>query len=420
MNVLPLILLILTFNFIFVLPLDDYVSSIIQNAGYTPETHNVETEDGFILTLHRLKKDNTQVVFLMHGLFQTASVWVYDGPKKSLAFMLFEAGYDVWMLSARGTSLSAQHKTLSPEEEKYWDFSFHEIGFYDLPATVDYILGTTRQAQLHYVGHSQGGMVFLIFLSMRPQYNAKIRSSYLLAPASYMIHFTFIFSPLLDIGYKSRYEVAETMKRLKFYSIGFRTPLVYEFVPAFCDLASEICMFISYLFLGPDSGQLDKKTFVSKLAKYTADNIALKQLWHFIQLMHTDRFQMYDNMAENQAVYGSDEIPEYNLTNINIPLVVFYGTNDVLVNASDVETLLTRIRTIDTIKLPWGHMDFISGKDAPKLINRYIIKALKTYPYVAPPELTTVPPSEYRANPNFFEWISEVVGNFSKMITNRN
>lgn len=45
---------------------------MIETAGFESEVHNAETEDGYILKVHRIKKANgnykTAPVFMMHGL----------------------------------------------------------------------------------------------------------------------------------------------------------------------------------------------------------------------------------------------------------------------------------------------------------------------------------------------------------------
>jgi len=71
-------------------------------------------------------------------------------------------------------------------EREFWDFSWHEMGVYDLPAQVDYVLRTTGQRAMHFVGISQGGTVFLVLNSMMPQYNAVFKSATLLAPVAYV------------------------------------------------------------------------------------------------------------------------------------------------------------------------------------------------------------------------------------------
>lgn len=60
----------------------------------------------------------------------------------------------------RGCAYSLGHKTLDPnnkdDEPIYWNFSFEEMGIYDLPAEIDFILEKTGQEKLSYIGHSQG------------------------------------------------------------------------------------------------------------------------------------------------------------------------------------------------------------------------------------------------------------------------
>lgn len=60
----------------------------------------------------------------------------------SLAYVLANAGYDVWLGNNRGNIYSRKHQTLNPDIDtaKFFDFSFYELGKYDLPANVDYIL----------------------------------------------------------------------------------------------------------------------------------------------------------------------------------------------------------------------------------------------------------------------------------------
>jgi hypothetical protein len=64
---------------------------IIQH-GYPAETHTVTTDDGYILTMHRIPYSRTSkstetprpVVFLQHGLLCSSVDWVIMGPGKAL------------------------------------------------------------------------------------------------------------------------------------------------------------------------------------------------------------------------------------------------------------------------------------------------------------------------------------------------
>lgn len=72
------------------------------------------------------------------------------------AYLLADAGYDVWMGNARGTEMSRDHAWIKPDSSKFWEFSWQDIGEKDLPAFIDYVLKYTDVPKLSYVGFSQG------------------------------------------------------------------------------------------------------------------------------------------------------------------------------------------------------------------------------------------------------------------------
>lgn len=181
----------------------DDIIELIKNAGFNGTNYNVETEDGYILKVHRVLSPNVTendlkgVFFLQHGLFTTAADFVMSGRKKALAYYLAKNGYDVWMGNTRGSKHSVSHKTISQDSDIFWDFSFHEMGFYDLPAMIDFVLNTTKKSKIVYVGHSQGAAAILVTLSLKPEYNEKIIQSHLITPAVFMRNFPHPFVSLL-------------------------------------------------------------------------------------------------------------------------------------------------------------------------------------------------------------------------------
>jgi hypothetical protein len=50
-------------------------------------------------------------------------------------------GFDVWLGNNRGNSFSRSHQKLDPNtNNKFWEFSFVELGDFDTPAMIDYVL----------------------------------------------------------------------------------------------------------------------------------------------------------------------------------------------------------------------------------------------------------------------------------------
>lgn len=114
-----------------------------------------------------------------------------------LAYVLADKGYDVWMGNTRGNKYSRSHKYLDPDNDNdFWDYSWHQMGLYDLPEMIDYVLEYTGEESMFYIGHSQGTTDFYVMTSQKPEYNSKIRAMFSLAPIAYMNHLT---SPLLRI-----------------------------------------------------------------------------------------------------------------------------------------------------------------------------------------------------------------------------
>lgn len=168
---------------------------LIAEHGYPVEEHYVNTSDGYILKVYRIPSspssppiNGKRVAFLQHGLLCSSADWVVLGKGKALAYLLADAGYDVWLGNARGNTNSRKHQKLSPDHKDFWDFSWHEIGQIDLPAMIDFVLLNTGEKDLHYIGHSQGTTAFFVMTSLRKEMNAKIRTMHALGK-DFFFHF---------------------------------------------------------------------------------------------------------------------------------------------------------------------------------------------------------------------------------------
>lgn len=159
---------------------------LIQKYGYPVEVHIVKTSDGYKLALHRIPRPGGPVVLLVHGLMSSSASWVEMGPTNGLAYILYDQGYDVWLLNTRGNIYSHKHEDPHIRPADYWSFSFHEIGVFDLPASIDKILQVTGKSTLQYVGHSQGCTAFFVMASQLPQYAKKVSLMQALSPTVYL------------------------------------------------------------------------------------------------------------------------------------------------------------------------------------------------------------------------------------------
>ncbi|XP_019894205.1 lipase 3-like [Musca domestica] len=127
-------------------------------------------------------------VLIMHCLSCTSDIFVVTGPNDGLAFLLANAGFDVWLGNSRGNNYAQKHISLSPYSVDFWSFSLDEIAKIDIPTKVDYILQATNRSKVHYIGYSQGAAVLMMLLSTNLAYGEKIKSTHLLAPPIFMCH----------------------------------------------------------------------------------------------------------------------------------------------------------------------------------------------------------------------------------------
>ncbi|XP_044255174.1 lipase 3-like [Tribolium madens] len=363
---------------------------IIEKHGYVCENHDITTEDGYILTFQRIphgkNNDNSTkrpAVFLMHGLTSSSAESVNMGPNNSLGFILADIGYDVWLGNARGNAWSRKHTTLDVEAdaEKFFDFSWHEIGYYDLAAAIDYILDLNGDDSLYYVGFSQGTTSFMALASTRPEYNSKIKVASLMGPASYMNHQS---GTLLIVLSKYVNELEKMFNKYKIYEIPYLKQL-RKFALDFCSNPDNVdtCENVIGLIDGEDKTQIDFEKFPVILTN-APSNAALKQVAHYGQLIKNGGFSQYDfGKDKNNEIYGTDSPPAYDLSKISAPVAVYYGKNDQLVPYLDAQTVVKKLgNVVNDYLVPYDlfdHLDFIFAKDVVKLVYVELIKVMQNY-----------------------------------------
>ncbi|CAA2954026.1 triacylglycerol lipase 2-like [Olea europaea subsp. europaea] len=165
--------------------------------GYKCQEFDVKTDDGYILSLQRIPEGRTgggggglnkPPVLLQHGVLVDGMTWLLNSPEQSLAMILADNGFDVWISNTRGTKFSRRHVNLDPSNPKYWNWSWDDLVLYDLPSVTEFVFRRTGQ-KMHYVGHSMGTLMALASFAEGKQVD-KIRSAALLSPVAYLSHMT--------------------------------------------------------------------------------------------------------------------------------------------------------------------------------------------------------------------------------------
>ncbi|KAK7866018.1 hypothetical protein R5R35_008533 [Gryllus longicercus] len=320
------------------------------------------------------------VIFLQHGLLGSSYDWIVAGPDKGLAYLLADAGYDVWMGNARGNTYSRAHVYLPTESSSpFWDFSFHEMGIYDLPAVIDYVLNTTGASQLHYVGHSMGTTMFFVMASAKPEAAAGVASMHALAPVVYVKH---IKSPIRLLAPFAR-DVEFLAGLLGDGEFLPQNKILHYLAKYGCELLEterDVCENLIFILCGYDKPQFNT-SILPVLLSHTPAGASTRTLIHYAQMIKSGKFQQYDlGKYGNLKKYRSLEPPTYDLSKVNVSVHLVYANNDWLAAPVDVNTLYQELHCTKTKYVvplsSFNHLDFILAKDVKTLLYDKLLKEI--------------------------------------------
>eukprot|EP00184_Porphyridium_aerugineum_P002654 CAMPEP_0184693386 /NCGR_PEP_ID=MMETSP0313-20130426/1624_1 /TAXON_ID=2792 /ORGANISM="Porphyridium aerugineum, Strain SAG 1380-2" /LENGTH=485 /DNA_ID=CAMNT_0027151455 /DNA_START=64 /DNA_END=1521 /DNA_ORIENTATION=+ len=378
---------------------DADTATLILDYGFQVEEHVVHTKDGYILSLFRILPRTTSAtshafntpssrpkypVLLMHGFLENSEVWICRNRHESLAFMLVEAGYDVWLGNVRGNKYGFKHVTMNPSKSEFWDFSMDEMARFDLPAIISYIIQATNTTKVHYIGFSQGSAIGFAAFSTNVELSSQIAIFIALAPST-RVH---------GLKLKLINTLIKTDPNLIYWIFG--KGIMMRWV-IFWRLVLPKAMFVraldysTYLLFGWNMSNIadhDKPMLYSHLYSYGS----VKTMVHWFQIMAACRFQMYDDQASHTGVswsrlstrkilkfsYRGHQPPHYPIHQISIPVALFVGGNDSL---PDTKWLLGELANPVYVRIEptYEHLDFQFAKCAPANVYPKIIDLVKTY-----------------------------------------
>ncbi|CAH1424547.1 unnamed protein product [Lactuca virosa] len=366
---------------------DGICQSMVQPRGYTCEEHKVTTKDGYILSLQRIplgrvggKKGNMIPVLLQHGLLMDAITWLLSPPDQSLALVLADNGFDVWLVSSRGTKYSRGHVSLNPDSEAYWDWTWDELAAYDLPATFQYVHRQTGQ-KLHYVGHSLGTLMGMAAFS-KGELVSMTRSAALLSPIAYVGRIT---SPLGRTAAENF--LAETLRWLGLHEFNPKGDAVTKLLKKICVNPLIDCTNLLNSFTGKNCCL--KPSIVDVFLDHEPQSSSTKNLIHIAQMIREGTISMYDykDGGQNRRRYGKSTPPVYNIANIpkNLPLFLGHGGADSLSDVEDVKHLLKILKDHDKNKIvvqfrkDYAHADPVMGTNARQVVYEPLMAFFKVH-----------------------------------------
>lgn len=361
------------------------VKDTVEKYGYNYELHKVTTKDGYINTIWRIpsKKETPnkigKPIIMQHGVADTGFTWVQQ-KNNSLAFLLVNEGYDVWLTNIRGGYKSHDHVSLNASQPngKYWDFSLDEEAGYDLPASIEYVKEKTGYEKVDYLGHSQGTAIFFIKYMDDPEYIMKNIGRFVgLGVVPSLAHSpTEVFKLLAPF-----HDLLRTLVPVK--KMLFFNDFIHSVLVEFTKIAPGITTSLAELFTGYHHSHMTNYGNLPQWFYYYPGGTSKQNLLHWLQCYIKKGWRHYDygSKAKNQEKYGADEPPAYDKENYkkwNIPTLLTVSENDVFSSKEDIMEFYSIVEKKELIHLvdakEYNHGDILF---APKAVEEIFSKILE-------------------------------------------
>ena len=378
-------------------------STLVKNMlpeGYENQPHTVTSDDGYILTLFRiLKSDEAEeqggeakpVVLVQHGLQNDGTTFLQNG-EKSLVIQLVDAGFDVWLGNNRGSRFSRKHVKLSPESKEFWNFSFDEMGEQDLPAFFRYIIETTGQDKIRYIGHSQGTTQMFAALSdpvTRPKIAPHVEVFYALAPVVYL-NDNKLPIPNFAAYLTNIVRIVKNVLRVNYLALGtclWSQPEV-EKINKQCSEHYKGC-YKAYSWYDQEPSVLNwpRAGYLSMSSPSGSSTDCLLHYGQLVERQNSDQwyFAKYDygNQAQNMKKYGQKTAPSYDLSLIQETVRMWVGSADGIVTPPEAMRIQVRAFNADIgikVLTDWGHSSFHLAVNS-EFYYTELVEALKSGKY---------------------------------------
>ncbi len=318
------------------------------------------TADGWKIALHRYVPANgtprgQAPVFLCHGL--GANRYNFDAPGRlSFAKWLCRHGFDCWLIELRGAGKSSKPSAFN--RLKY-SWTFDDYYRHDVPAALKLIHEKTGHRDVHWVGHSMGGMVAYAWLMTHE--DTRVRS--LSAVASPCFHHVDnrLFGRIVHLRKLLRYMPA--------VPYAGASALLVPAMPAFK-------VTVGKLFGNPANlSTID----LCKLISLAPENLPTSLIEQFANWYAEDGFR---------DPYGNRHYARQ-LHRITTPTLLLAGQIDALASPQDIAYVHDGLGTEDKklmvfsraggTRHDYGHIDLILGRYAKDEVWPHILSWIQTH-----------------------------------------
>jgi polyhydroxyalkanoate synthase len=322
---------------------------------HADEVHMVVTADLWRIRLCRYKSKTGggEPVFICHGFM--SNQFNFTLPEgEALVDYLTARGYDCWTIDLRGNLSS-----VAPYGRTYDDPTMDDYLLKDIPAALDFIGKTTGSPQVHWIGHSMGGMLFYA-------YDATFGGSRIASA-------TTLGSP---IGFEG----------LDFHDPG---PLLFirRLIGRLAFRGGMRVLLSVFVRIKPRI----------TLAPVTFSNLhaAFFDAGTFFMAADTPPMKVAENLTQAAMLktwkVNKGEIDVFDsLRRLHTPLFAIFGAADPLVPAQTVDAFFDKVTAPDKKMLvlskdngfadDYSHLDLVFGKEAPREVFQPIVDWLKGHP----------------------------------------
>lgn len=407
---------------------------IITKAGFKFENYYSLSDDGYLTQIVRIINplaDRSRLkqppVMMFHGGNIDVTCWIWasiiqhhpepwprtdnaesiSSSNRSLAFVLANHGYDVFLVSTRGVDQSRGHtkfgftkaegklleetgefsdiveydlRTASPASNAYWNYTYENLVQFEVPRQMDRVMEITGASKVSMIVLSLSTQWSMALFSSNPEYSAKVHQYVQMAPLLNNIGANTVIDTLHQICKTVPDEVGHLIMQGIVLTPQLRDVILAMSVKK--RTRYSLIKGVASLGVGP-SGQFTS-LFEMPVLGHLLKPVGFKQVKHYCQIVTRARLQKFDYGHEgNMRAYGKSRPPAYDISKFMVKnWILVSGTNDVLSTTASVRQVLDQIgiKPLKHIAVrDYNHMDLIAGVQVDTLVNLPVLHYLDEF-----------------------------------------